>query len=214
MKSFFLDTASSHIIVAIVEDDKILFCYDEENSKDLSGNILPIIDNAFQKTNLKPKDIDTIYVVNGPGSFTGIRVGLTVAKVWSWSFHTKIVPISELELLASTPFVGDYILPLIDARRDYVYAGIYDHVLKSNKKDSHILLEKFIEELPQDKNMMYVSYDSFPLENVIKPQIDIIKVIQNHKLDEGINPHHVNPNYLKMTEAEENYLKEQSCLEK
>lgn len=205
MKYLFLDTSANRIVVAILEDEKILFYFEDSNDTKLSERIMPIINDAFLKSNLKPIDINTIFVVNGPGSFTGIRVGVTIAKTIAWALKIKVVPISELELMATTTFTGDYIVPLIDARRDYVYAGMYDNTLTNIMKDSHILITDLMNKLPSDKNIVFTSYDNFNFET-IKTKYDIIKVINKHVNDEGINPHKLNPNYLKLTEAEEKLI--------
>ena len=65
-------------------------------------------------------------MVNGPGSFTGIRVGVSIDKVIAWGFNIPIIPVSSLELLATTNQEFKYSIPIIDARRGYVYAGVYD----------------------------------------------------------------------------------------
>ncbi len=198
MKSLFINTSTKQLIIAIVDDMEIKYLYSEENSNELSSKIMPIIDEAFTKTDLKPNDIDTIFVTNGPGSFTGIRIGLTIAKVMAWSLKIKVIPISSLELMASG---YDLVVPLIDARRDYVFAGLYDN-LNSIIPDKHILLSEMLD-LVKDKNVTFVTQDSFDFETSL-PKYDILKVIERHLNDEGVNPHTLNPNYLKLTEAEEN----------
>lgn len=201
MKYLFINTSTKKLVISIIVDNEIKFSYIDDNNNDLSSRIMPIIDEAFKKTNLKPEDIDTIFVTNGPGSFTGIRIGLTIAKVMAWGLKIKVVPISSLELMASIDTDKDYIAPLIDARRDYVFAGLYDKNLNSIIEDKHILLDEF-KSLVKDKDLVYVSHDEFDFD-VVNSSYDIIKVINKHVNDEGVNPHTLNPNYLKLTEAEE-----------
>ena len=81
MKYLFINSATANLVVAILIDGKITYLYDNDDDKDTSSKIMPVIDEAFKKSCITPKEIDKIFVVNGPGSFTGIRVGLTVAKV-------------------------------------------------------------------------------------------------------------------------------------
>ena len=85
MRSLFIDTASSRIILAILENDKIVYEKNVENDMNLSTRIFSLIYEMFQKTNIHPSDVDRIYVVNGPGSFTGVRLGVVVAKMISYS---------------------------------------------------------------------------------------------------------------------------------
>ena len=204
MKSLFINTSTKKLLIAIVIDDKVTYEYKDDNSNELSSRIMPIIDEAFTKSSIKPKDIDTIFVTNGPGSFTGIRIGLTIAKVMAWSLKIKVVPISSLELMAATKSSNDYILPLIDARRGYVFAGLYNSNLDPVIKDKYCLLDDLKEEI-KDKDIKYISHDEFTFD-VSDSDYDILKVIEKHNNDEGINPHKLNPNYLKLTEAEEKFL--------
>lgn len=197
MKYLFIDSATSTLVVAIIIDDEVAYIYNKEAGKDMSSTIMPVIEEAFKQTNLTPQDIDKIFVSTGPGSFTGIRVGLTVAKTMAWALNIPIVPVSSLEVIASTPNTKNNIA-LIDARRGYVFAGIYDSDLNVIEEDKHILLDNI------DVDGTYVSYDDF---NSLKPEIDILKVIKKHEYDAGENPHGVNPKYLKLTEAEENLNK-------
>ena len=192
MKSLFINTSTKNKVVSIVVDNEIKYLYKNDNIKDLAVSLMPTIKEAFKKANLKPNEIDTIFVTNGPGSFTGIRIGLTVAKVMAWSLKIKVIPISSLEFMASTETNKEYIVPLVDARRECVFGGVYDNKLNSVIKDSYII----------DKDVLFVSDDEFDFE-VNKSDYDILKIINKHKNDEAINPHELNPNYLKDTEAEE-----------
>ena len=126
MKSILIDTSTANVTISIVYDNKVLYCYSDEIKNDMSSRILSIIDMALNKTNLKVKDLDKIFVINGPGSFTGIRIGVTIAKIISWALKIDVVPLSSLELMATTPLDTNYIVPMIDAKRGNVFAGIYD----------------------------------------------------------------------------------------
>ena len=181
-------------------DGKTTYLYDNNDDKDASSKIMPAIDEAFKLSNIAPKEIDKIFVVNGPGSFTGIRVGLTVAKVMGYSLNIPVIPISSLEFMCSG---YDYdVMGLINARRGYVYAGGYDKDLNSIYKDCYILFDDV------SSNMKYVSYDKFDFE-VLFPKFDLLKIIKKHENDVVQNVHSINPNYLKLTEAEEKRLNDQ-----
>lgn len=200
MKYLFINSATANLVVAILIDGKITFLYDNNDDKDASSKIMPAIDEAFNVSNISPKDIDKIFIVNGPGSFTGIRVGLTVAKVMGYSLNIPVIPISSLEFMCSG---YDYdVMGLINARRGYVYAGGYDKDLNSIYKDCYILFDDV------SSNMKYVSYDKFDFE-VLFPKFDLLKIIKKHENDVVQNVHSINPNYLKLTEAEEKRLNDQ-----
>lgn len=202
MRYLFINTSTKKLIVAIVIDNEIKFQYCEDTSIDLSANIMPIIDEAFNKANLTPNDIDAIFVTNGPGSFTGIRIGLTIAKVMAWSLNIKVIPISSLELMVSG-VNSKYVVPMIDARRDYVFTALYDNELNILMNDQYTLRDEFINKLSANEYVI-VSHEF----DYNEPKYDILKVINKHKNDNGVNPHELNPNYLKKTEAEEKLNRE------
>lgn len=195
MKYLFIDSATTNLVVAIINEGKIAYIYNNNDGHDTSSKMMSVLAEAFDKTELKPQDIDKIFVVTGPGSFTGIRVGLTVAKTMAYTLNIPIVPISSLEVMAS----GNGGTALINARRGYVFAGTYDENLNNVYPDSYVLMSDKLDK-------PYISYDEFDF-TVEKPKIDVLKVILKHENDTPVNPHTIKPNYLKMTEAEENLKK-------
>ena len=100
MRTLYIDTSSSYLYSAIVEDDKVLSEVEEEFGQSLSEVTLPRIAGMFEESHLDAKDIDKIIVVNGPGSFTGIRIGLTIAKVYAWTLNLPITTIYSLEAMS------------------------------------------------------------------------------------------------------------------
>ena len=67
MKSLFINTSTKNKVVSIVVDNEIKYLYKNDNIKDLAVSLMPTIEEAFKKVNLKPNEIDTIFVTNGPG---------------------------------------------------------------------------------------------------------------------------------------------------
>lgn len=200
----FIDTSISYPTISLINDNKVLFEFHDEIKSDMSSKILPIIDDALTNNNLSLNLVDKLFVVTGPGSFTGLRIGVTIAKTIAWALNKKIIPLSSLEYMASTNTDKKYVVPMIDARRGNVFAGIYDNNLKLVKKDSLTNLDDLLKDINDDQYAL-LSYDS--INNSVKPKPDVIKVINKHLNDVSINPHEIKPNYLKLTEAEENRLK-------
>lgn len=193
MKSLFLDTSSSRIIIACVEDKNVIFNINLKNDNNLSNRLIVLIDECLKEHKLCVNDINKIYVVNGPGSFTGIRCGVTVAKTMAYLLNIEIACISELEVMSSG--YDEIVCPIIDARRGFVYGAIYNGV-DNIREDEYILYDDLIKNF----NGKVLSYD---YENTYAPKVDLIKLIEKHK-NNSISPHLVVPNYLKKTEAEEN----------
>ena len=206
MKSLIVDTATSYLTIYLYEDEELKYALNEDYGKKLSVTFLPKLKEALTSLNWQIRDLNRIYVSVGPGSFTGIRIGLTDMKTIAWALNIPIWPISSLELMASG-FDNDFIVPLIDARNDNVYAAVYD-------KDLNIVLEeKFysLAELKQNiatKELVFTSYDTFDFK-VQKPKIDGLKIIRKYQNLKPVNPHTLKPNYLKLTAAEVN-LKEKA----
>ena len=205
MRILYIDTSSSYLYTSIVEDNEILSEIKEEFGQSLSEVALPRIVSMFEDNNLSPKDIDKIIVVNGPGSFTGIRIGITIAKIYSWSLNIPITTIYSLEAMAISSPNNTYHVPIINARRGYVFGAIYDNEYNEILKPCHILLTDLQDKLKEISDYEFISNDEFDLK-LESYSPNFVKIINKYKDKENINPHAVNPEYLKLTEAEESKL--------
>lgn len=120
-----IDTANIPLSIAIVEDGKVIT--EENTSAKINHSLraMPAIEEAFKRVNLTPADIDVIAVAEGPGSYTGVRIGVTIAKTLAWTLKKPLVGVSSLKALAMNGlFFNGLVCPLIDARRNHVYAGL------------------------------------------------------------------------------------------
>lgn len=207
MRYLYIDTSSSYLYTAIVEDSKLIDSIQEEYGQSLSEVALPKIVSLFNNNKLEARDIDKIIVVNGPGSFTGIRIGITIAKVYAWSLNIPITTISSLEAMAISSENQVVHIPMINARRGYVYAAIYDENQQELLKPQHIKQVDLEKEYQKYPNREIITNDEFDnLEKVISYVPNMLKIVQRFKDKESINPHAINPDYLKLTEAEESKL--------
>ena len=204
MRYLYLDTSSSFLYAGIIEDNRLLAEISEEMDCDLSRIALLKISEMFTKLNLKPNDIDKIIVVNGPGSFTGIRVGITIAKTYAWGLKKDITTVTSLEAMAISSDFDGYKVPLIDARRGYVYGAIFDKNNNEVVKSSHISLDLLENKINEYKDVVIITNDELDLEyNREEYRPNILRIVEKYKDRENVNPHFVNPEYLKLTEAEE-----------
>ena len=190
MIALYIDTTSNYLYTGISKDNLLL------------------VDRMFEEVKITPNDIDKIIVVNGPGSFTGIRIGVTIAKVFAYLLHKDITTISSLEAMNVSVNDNKLHVPIINARRGYVYGAIYDGD-KEVLEPEHISLEKLkLIVMGLNRDYVFISNDSFNNLDVVSYDPDINLIINKYQDRESINPHLVNPIYLKLTEAEENKLKD------
>ena len=206
MISLFLDTSYHDLVISIFNIKNEIYHKTIPNNNDLSINLLPEIKEAFDSLNIPITYLEKIYVVTGPGSFTGLRIGLACAKTLAWSLNIGIVEVSELEFLATSDTDKNYIAPIMDARRNALYAGLYDKNLNSIIEDSYIDKDAFLNEVSRKvslEEVEFVSFDEFSTLSVEIPILNPSKIVEKHFQDKIKNPHVVIPNYLKKTEAEE-----------
>ena len=204
MKILAVSTSSSNASVCLLEDDKLIKELNICDTKTHSEKLMPLIQELFEETGFSLSDVGLIACDIGPGSFTGIRIGLTVCKMLAWSLDKGIIPISSLEFMATTNVKTKYVIPFIDARHDKVFGGVYDTNLNIVIADAYTSINDLKDKL--DDSYTFVSYDNFDLSNLIKPEYDVMRIINKHQNDNEISCHAIKPNYLKRTEAEESRL--------
>ena len=207
MISLFLDTSSSNLNVGVLKNKELLKEKHIHFEKDLSKYALNEIKELLDSLNLKPNDIDNIYCVNGPGSFTGLRIGVTIAKTFAWGLNKDLYKVSSLFAMASSITNSDYIIPLIDARRNYVFTAIYDKSYNVVMEEKYISKDKLLNEVNKlNGTITYVAttnIDGFDVK-IYEPDLNnLFKYLK----DDKVNIHTFVPNYLIQTEAEENLNK-------
>ena len=212
MRYLYLDTTSNFLYTGIVENNDLLCERKIRFDKDLSTMALTTMVDMMNGVNIKPNDIDKIILVNGPGSFTGCRIGITIAKTYAWSLNIPITTISSLEAMSLTNLDYDFYVPILDARRDYVFAGIYDNENNQVMKNQYVkksVLETAINNMSD--NFVFISNDDIEVKGEkIEYNPDILKIVLKYKDKESVNPHGIDAEYLKLTEAEEK-LNDKKC---
>ncbi len=128
MKILSIDTSSNICGIAVLEDANLLKEISQNNGLTHSETLMPIIKNTLENLNIALKDIDLIICDKGPGSFTGIRIGVATAKAFSDSLDIKSVGISSLEALAYNVKNNGVICSLIDAKNNNVYVGVFENI--------------------------------------------------------------------------------------
>lgn len=231
MLTIAIDTSNTTLSIALVEDNQILYEIIETTKNDHSRRLMSAIDRMFKQTQRFPKDLDLISVAKGPGSYTGVRIGVTVAKTLAWTLKKPLVGVSSLEILARNLYEEGYVVPLFDARRQSVFAGVYDgKTYESVIADGHYDLSQLLEILSKkDKKIYFLGNDVVKYWEVITqtlgnkaikvedadlniPHASILaQIAVNRKPVNDI--HHFCPTYHRLPEAEVNWLAEQKIKE-
>lgn len=136
MKTLCIDTSSKICAVAILDNDKLVKKIELNNGLTHSESLMPIIKDIFEETNLTLNDINLLICDIGPGSFTGIRIGIATVKAFSDSFNIPIIGVSSLTSLAYNIKSEGLICSLIDCKNNNCYYSLYK--LKDN---TYTLLE-------------------------------------------------------------------------
>ncbi|HLS53453.1 MAG TPA: tRNA (adenosine(37)-N6)-threonylcarbamoyltransferase complex dimerization subunit type 1 TsaB, partial [Tissierellaceae bacterium] len=180
MKILGLDTSTMISTCAVMEGNEIIGEYTINQNMSHSEKLVPMIKELLDNLNLRPKDIDLYGVALGPGSFTGLRIGVGTVKTLAHLFDKPIVGISTLEALAYNLPYNKTIVPMIDARRNRVYTGIYtwqEEELKTLKEEEAIEIEKLFEILDDYEDIVISGDGSQVYKDVIRENLgDRIKV--------------------------------------
>lgn len=122
-----LDTSDSRGSVASRREGTDVSVLLHENSEDYSSWLLPAVAALSRGSGQLPKNADVFAVCTGPGSFTGLRVGLTTAKAWSEVYGKPIVGVSRLEAIASRVAAAGYVASCYDAQRGHLFAALFQN---------------------------------------------------------------------------------------
>lgn len=186
MYSLILDSSTSILYVSLIKDEKVLYEIYLNGNRDHAKNIVLKIEEALSENNLKANQIDQVVCGIGPGSYTGVRMAVTVAKMLSTLGGIKLKKISSLALMSSG--AKGISIPSIDARRGNVFCAKYNNMLLIEKEELRV------------KNT-YLD-ENFPNPNEGEYTVDPLKVIASSIL--VTEPDGLVPNYLRVTEAERN----------
>ena len=154
MKILALETSAKAVSAAITEDGRVLASGYQDTGLTHSRTLMPIVEHLFQNTGLSLESVDAIAVAVGPGSFTGIRIGVSSAKGLAFALDKPAVGVSTLAAMArNAAFAGGLIVCAMDARRQQVYNALFageDGVLTRLTPDRAVSLADLAEELRGD----------------------------------------------------------------
>lgn len=139
MKILSISTSSNICSVAILDDKKVILCKNIDDKNTHSEKLMPLIDSTLNECNLHLKDINLLACSVGPGSFTGIRIGIATLKAFYDATSIPVVGITSLEGLAYNVHQNGFICSLIDAKHNNVYCSVFK--LENN---TYTLQDKYI----------------------------------------------------------------------
>ena len=139
-----IETATTNCSVSLSKNGETLVLKEDNNNNYSHAEMLHIlIDDVFKAANIKPQDIDAISISKGPGSYTGLRIGVSSAKGLCYALNKPLIAIHTLKSLAHQINIkSGYIIPMLDARRMEVYAAIYNSDLKLYRETKAEVLTK------------------------------------------------------------------------
>ncbi|MCI1974505.1 MAG: tRNA (adenosine(37)-N6)-threonylcarbamoyltransferase complex dimerization subunit type 1 TsaB [Limosilactobacillus sp.] len=227
MKILAIDTSNHPMSVAVVEDDQLLATETLNMVRNHSIYLMPAINKLFKLVKWQPEEVDRIVVAQGPGSYTGIRIAVSTAKVLADTLNKELVGVSSLEVLARNvvPTTKEVIVPFFDARRGNVFAGAYqwqDDKLVNRIADQHLAMKDLLQQLAELKQPILLvghltdrikkAMGEMPANVEIAPRpFAIPSTYQLALAGENAQPvsdiDSMVPHYLRITEAEANWQK-------
>ena len=221
-----IDTSNYPLGVALIEENQVLGEYITNLKKNHSVRIMPAIQTLMKDCERVPAQLTKIVVAKGPGSYTGVRIGVSIAKTLAWSLKIPLVGISSLEIIAAGAgrYFDGYVSPLIDARRGQVYTGLYHYQngqFTTVKEDRLVLSADWAAALKEEKKpILFVGNDLALHQKVLEdtlgskavfaaitehnPRPSELALLGRGKEEEDI--HSFVPNYIRLAEAEAKWL--------
>lgn len=228
MKVLALESSAKAVSVAVCENGVILAQGYQNTGLTHSVTMMPLLENMLEKASLKLDDMDVIAVAAGPGSFTGLRIGVSAAKGLAWALDTPCCGVSTLEAMAENgrSFEGTVICAM-DARRQQIYNAIFDchnGELTRRCDDRAVALSQVAEELKNDPAPKLVLGDGAALCceylngqgiacRMAPPQLRFqqatgVALVAERMAQEGctVSAQELTPTYLRLSQAERERL--------
>lgn len=204
MRVLAIDSSGLTATVAVVEETQTVAEYTINYKKTHSQTLLPMIDEVVKMTELDLGTINAIAVAGGPGSFTGLRIGSATAKGLGLALNKPLIHVPTVDGLAYNVFgCEDIICPIMDARRNQVYTGIYTFSKKAGEKEGRNLVEPFFQVI---KMQMAVSIEELAerLNRYRRPVVflgDGVPVYENVLAEKLTVPYSFAPAYMNRQRA-------------
>lgn len=190
MLRLFLNTSNKYLYLCLMEDDNIVNEVLMEGNNNHSEKLIDVLEEFLNNNQITVDDLDELYVGRGPGSYTGVRIACTVAKVLAYAKGIKLFSFSSLDLILSNELknLGIYQV-VMDARRGNSFAK----VVKVNEQDIEVLLdETFIE-----NEVLENQYGEYKVINVEDTKYQVDLLLKYNLIKEEKDVHAFVPTYLR-----------------
>lgn len=176
------DTSTPICSVALSQDDHVISLRENDEGKNHALLITLFIDEVLKEAGKKPGDLDAIAVSKGPGSYTGLRIGVSTAKGMAYALSIPVIALSTLKIMAAgyrseknSFFENDLLCPMIDARRMEVYTGMFKNDLTEYRQISaDIIDENSYADIRKKHRLIIFGDGAKKCENILKGEEIII----------------------------------------
>lgn len=228
MRILAFETSAKAGSVALLENGKLLGESYQNTGLTHSQTVMTMAEELLKNCGYTPKDVEAVAVAAGPGSFTGVRIGVAAAKGFAWGGDIPCYGVSTLEAMATGMGVWNgYVVCAMDARRSQVYNAVFEAnqgALTRKCEDRAISLEELAEELKKvEKTIFLVGDGSLLCYNTLKETVPNLVLPPEHRMhqravgvalaaqklvDEGVpgDAGALEPNYLRLSQAERERL--------
>ncbi len=169
-----IDTATEIAIVSLSENEKVLATAINTNQKDHASFLQPAIKNLLFQVNILIEKLNAIAVTAGPGSYSGLRVGMASAKGLCYALNIPMIAINTLEVMALSSINQNkqaLYCPMIDARRMEVFTAVYDDSLKEILQPCAMIINKdSFKDLLQKHTIYFFGSGSIKLKDILQDQ--------------------------------------------
>jgi tRNA threonylcarbamoyladenosine biosynthesis protein TsaB len=179
-----IETATSNCSVSVSDKEQILASFELNEGYTHAENLHPFIEQALQKANLKPAQLNAVAVSAGPGSYTGLRIGLSAAKGLCYALNIPLISVNTLQNLSAgaIKLISEknvILCPMLDARRMEVYTGMYDDQLNEiSRTEARIMDENSVQDLDIGKSIYFFG-DGMPKCREILQKITGAKFLED-----------------------------------
>lgn len=209
----YIDTALDKATVSLSKDGELIQLAGNNDQKDHAAWLQPAIQQIMQDAALPIDQLNAIAVNIGPGSYTGLRVGLSTAKGLCYALKIPLIAISSLESIArsASEEIADLICPMIDARRMEVFTAVYDkHMAEVIKPQSFILDKDSFHNLLKGHKILFLGNGSVKFQNICTDPNAVFKYFPLNFaiISRFIYQNFVGNNFVDLAYTEPLYLKE------